>query len=435
MTAGGVGLAAPPPTLPDFSEVAAIFKKHCLDCHAAQDPEKNLVLETFDTLMRGGDSGKPVIARHASDSLLVKSIEGRDGKKLMPPGKRAKLTPREISIVRGWIDAGASAPSQPAAVSPRDLHTPKIAPKGQPRRAIHALAHAAEPGLVAVARYGEVELVHGATGAPVRTLTGHRGHVNSAAFSRDGKLLATAAGEPGLFGEARLWDVAKGECIRTLEGHTDALYAIAISPDGRTLATGSYDQRIKLWSVASGAELRTLSGHSGAIFGLAFRPDNQVLASVSADRTLKLWDVATGRRLDTRPEALKDLHAVAFSPDGRRVFTAGVDNRIRAYAVSDSALDGTNELLESRFAHEGPILALIASPDGASLLSSAEDRTVKVWNADKLTERVLLDPQPDLAPGVTFAAGGRSIVLGRLDGTLQFYDAATGKAVINTRKP
>ena len=423
------GLAAEPSPSVDFSNVAAIFNKHCLDCHASLEPEKNLVLESFDTLMKGGDSGKAVLAGNSSDSLLVKSIEGRDGKKQMPPGKRAKLSPKEIATIKAWIDAGAIAPKQSVVFSPRDLKTPAIAPKVQPRRAIHALAHAAGTKLIAVARYGEVELVSTETGAVRKTLAGHRGHVNALAFSRDGKLLATAAGEAGLFGEAKLWDVEKGECLRTLAGHTDALYSIAISPDSQTLATGSYDQKIKLWSVADGRELRTLTGHNGAVFGLAFRPDGRVLASTSGDRTLKLWDVATGKRLDTRQEALKELYTVAFAPDGRRLVTGGVDNRIRVYAISASALDGTNELLESRFAHEGPILSLVFASDGASLLSSAEDCTVKVWDADKITERLLLEAQPDQAPAIAFAAGNRTLVIGRLDGTLEFYDALTGKLV------
>jgi WD40 repeat protein len=422
--------AAEPASPPDFAPVAQILHKHCLDCHAAQDPENNLVLENFETLMKGGDAGKAIVPGKSADSLLVKSIEGRDGKKLMPPGKRAKLTPREVAIVRAWIDAGAPAPKSSAAFAPRALKVPRIAPKVQPRRAIHALAHSPAAGLVAVARYGEVELVSADTGAVVRTLPGHRGHVNTAAFSRGGALLGTGAGEAGLFGEAKLWDARTGECVRTVEGHVDALYSIAISPDGRTFATGSYDQKIRLWNVAGGRELRVLSGHNGAVFGLAFRPDGTVLASVSADRTLKLWEVASGRRLDTRPEALKELYAVAFTPDGKRLVTAGVDNRIRLYAVSDSALDGTNELLESRFAHEGAILSLVFSEDGARLATSAEDRTVKLWEPATLTERLLFELQPDQAPGVAFGRprqGGAALVLGRLDGSLQFYDAQTGK--------
>ncbi|MEP6663271.1 MAG: c-type cytochrome domain-containing protein, partial [Verrucomicrobiota bacterium] len=93
-----------------FSAVQAVFQKHCMDCHEAKDPEANLVLENFETLMKGGESGAAVIAGKSAESLLVKMVEGkieRDGKKLiMPPGKSKKLDLAEIEVIKAWIDAG-----------------------------------------------------------------------------------------------------------------------------------------------------------------------------------------------------------------------------------------------------------------------------------------------------------------------------------------
>src|SRR5258706_11534323 len=92
----------------DFSGVQAIFEKNCLDCHAATDPESNLVLENFPSLMKGGDNGPVIVPGKSAESLLVKMVQGnieRDGKKLiMPPGKRKKLEPEEIAAIKAWID-------------------------------------------------------------------------------------------------------------------------------------------------------------------------------------------------------------------------------------------------------------------------------------------------------------------------------------------
>src|SRR5258706_6364914 len=160
----------------DYAAVAAIVAQHCLDCHAAQEPEGKLVMETFESLMKGGESGAAFVPGKSTDSLLVKMIEGRldkDGKKLvMPPGKRKKLQPEEIAVIKGWIDAGALPPKDPARVV-RELVLPKITPTVPPRRSIQALAFAPGPKLVAVARYGEVELMSSETRAVVRTLKGH----------------------------------------------------------------------------------------------------------------------------------------------------------------------------------------------------------------------------------------------------------------------
>jgi WD40 repeat protein len=412
----------------DYSAVQALFDKHCVDCHASQEPEAGLVMETFEAFMKGGQTGPAVVPGKSDESLTIKMVEGRiekDGKKLiMPPGKRKKLSTEEITLIREWIDAGAKPPTE---VVKKEIDVPKIEPKVPPRRAINALAYSSSNKLIAVARHAEVELVSAATRASVRTLKNHQGAVNAVAFSPDSKYLFAAAGDTAVSGEVRQWEIAEGKLVRVFEGHSDAIYAAAVSPDGKTLATGSYDQKIKLWNIETGNETKTLSGHNGGIFGLAFRPDGKLLASASADRTIKLWDVATGERRDTLSQPLKEQHAVAFSSDGKRLVAGGVDNRIRVWEISETAAETTNPLLESRFAHEGAILRIVYSPDGKTLASSADDRSVKLWDADDLKQRLRLESQPDWPTGLVLTRDNKLVVVGRLDGTLEFYDAKTGK--------
>ncbi|MEY2428750.1 MAG: hypothetical protein QOJ40_1635 [Verrucomicrobiota bacterium] len=412
----------------DFSSVDSIFAAHCLDCHASQDPEGQLVLENFDTLMKGGEIGPAILPGKSSQSLLVQMIEGRfekDGKKkIMPPGKRAKLTSQEIATIKAWIDAGAPAPALAAA--PKELVIPKILPKGRPRNPVNALAFSPRAKRLAVGRYAEVELRKPDLSL-ARTLSGIRGNVNGLVFSEDGKQIFAAGGQPGVAGEIRQWTVEDGKLVRVLEGHKDALYAIALSPDGETLASGSYDQKIKLWNLKTGKEIRTLSGHNGCVYRLSFRPDGKILASASADRTVKLWDVASGERRETLSQSFKELYAVAFTPDGARLAAGGADNRIRVWHISPTAAETTNPMLNSLFAHEGVILNLVFSADGKSLISSADDRTIKVWNADHMTERTLLEKQPDWAPALSFVDNG-SIAVGRLDGSVAIYDVL-GKVI------
>ncbi len=410
----------------DYAAVHELFATHCVDCHAAQEPEGKLVLETFEALMKGGESGAALKAGKSAESLLVKMLEGsfeKDGKKIvMPPGKRKKLQPEELALIKGWIDAGA-LPPRDGLKATRELVLPKIVPTVPPRRSIQSVAFAPGPKLLAAARYGEVDLISSETRAVVRTLKGHRGAVNALAFTADGKLLAAAAGEPALFGEVRLWNVAEGSLVRTFEGHKDALYSVAISPDGKTLATGSYDQKIKLWELATGKELHTLSAHNGAIFDLAFRPDGKILASASGDRTVKLWNVSNGKRVETLSQPLKEQYTLAWSPDGKRLAAAGMDNRIRVWEISDSAAETTNPLLLAKFAHEGAILNLAFAPDGRTLLSSSDDRALKLWDAERVTEKLLFETQPDVTPAITFLADSSGLAVGRQDGSVQFYAA------------
>ena len=282
---------------------------------------------------------------------------------------------------------------------------------------------------LAVARSGEVEILSLPGRTLVRKLGPHRGRVSAVSFSRDGSQILTAAGEPGVFGEARLWNAADGTLVRGYQGHQDSLYAAVLSPDGAMLATGSYDQQIKLWETASGRELRTLSGHNDAVFDLAFRGDGKILASASGDRTVKLWDVASGERLDTFGQPLKEIYTVAFSPDGKRVVAGGVDNRIRVWQISPQAQENSNPLVYSRFAHEGAVCKIVYSADGKTLVSAGEDRSVKIWDAETITERLELEPQSDWAPALAINPDGKSVAVGRLDGSLAVYDTASGQVI------
>lgn len=432
----GLSLAVPalPAQTVDYArQIAPLWDAYCVDCHSADDADGGFALDSFAALMQGGEEGAAIVAGKAEESLLVKFLEGRSGRggknEFMPPGKRDKLKPEEVALIKTWINTGAKGPAAAAATPvPKAVITPKIAPTVPLKRPIQAVAFSPKLQFIAVGRYGEVELVNPVTRAVVRRLGGFTGKVNAVAFSPDGESVYAAGGEAGIVGVVKSWKTRDGAPLRSFEGHADAAYALAVTPDGTRLATGAYDQKIRLWDTATGREVALLKGHNGAVNGLAFRPDGKVLASASADRTVKLWNVQDGRRLDTLSQPTKEQTCAVFGADGRTLFAAGSDNRIRAWAISADAREGSNRILTSRFAHEGGILTLALSADGSLLASAASDRTVKIWNTADLTERLLLEKQPDWSASLAFTDQAR-LIAGRIDGTLTLYESATGKAV------
>ena len=405
---------------PDYSRhIQPIFTKYCTGCHNDEEREGKLSLASYATLLKGGAKGAVVNPGHVDLSRMLLVLTGK-AEPAMPPKDNEKPKPGEIAILTAWIAAGAKGP-QGQGPDPTLLITPHIPLLAPARQAVNAVAVSPLGNVVAIARQGEVELQSFPDRKTLHKLVGIRGSVNAVSFSDDGQFVAAAAGEPGLFGEARLWKVADAALVKAFQGHKDSLYCVRLSPDGQILATGGYDNQIKLWSVASGQELRTLDGHNGAVFELAFRADGKVLASASGDRTVKLWNVATGVRLDTLKESTKELYTLAVSPDGQRVAAAGVDNRIRIWQISTDAKEGTNPLLISQFAHETAVLRIVWSRDGKTLVSTGEDRLIKVFDGQTMLNRGQLEKQPDWATGLAILPAGDELVVGRIDGSVAAY--------------
>lgn len=160
------------------------------------------------------------------------------------------------------------------------------------------------------------------------------GDISSLAFNVDGSILAVAAGGKSRRGAhpVSLVDPASGQVVRALGDDGFSALSLAFSRDGRLLATAGRSKELQLWDTSRWEVVRSVGLRDTADV-LAFSPQG-VLGAATGGR-VQLWDPATGSELaELKVPRLKnerDVATLAFSPDGRLLATSRFASFVRIY--------------------------------------------------------------------------------------------------------
>ncbi|MBX3438732.1 MAG: hypothetical protein KF861_14655 [Planctomycetaceae bacterium] len=412
----------------DFrQDVLPIFRAKCLACHSESVKEGELTLETVEGLLHGGDSGPAVVAGKPDESLVYLQAS-RQQESFMPPlpnkANAGPLTPREVGILKLWIQEGAktSQDTGPAIAwqsLPSGLHP------------IYSLALSPDETLVAAGRGNRIAIYDLVRQRPVAMLSdpvlgdiAHRDFVHTLDFSPDGQWLAS-----GGYRVVKLWKkTAPLEEERELEA---GVTHIAVSPDGQWIATARPDGSIRLEPRIAGGDVRTLAGTGAPVVDLAFTPDSAVLLSASG-QTVQRWSVsdATLTGVLTAPGPVTVL---LTSADGTQVVTGHADGAIRIWSNSQLAAptEGTPAepaMPQSELRGGEQSVAALAwiAADAPRLASGGEDGKLRLWDVTGGTEVLSIDQGTSIVDAANSPDGKQLAVLGG-DGVVHIWDGAGAK--------
>jgi mono/diheme cytochrome c family protein len=428
--------------LVSFSEkIAPIFARRCLACHNARTAKGRLNLESYASLLKGGESGLSVAKGKANDSTLFVMVE--DGSM---PKDADPLTKDEIALIKKWIETGAPLN---AGISPGDQLTsiiPKLPQPAPPKSyrvpiPVTAVAFSPDGKILASSGYHEVILWDPAAGSIIRRISNVAERVYDLDFSPDGKTLAVAAGTPGQMGEAKLFNVADGSLLADYFTTNDSVFAVAFSPDGKRLAAAGADRGIRVFDVATKKQLVLIEDHADWVMGIAWSPDGKKLASASRDKTSKVFDVTerpfdptavalgTGSSNVLKGESLATFNShgqpvfdVAFSPDGKSVITSGADKQVRIWNPANAkqvrAIGGFGD----------QVFRIEVTKDG-EIASSSADKTARLHKvADGKAVRTF-GGHGDWVYSVAIHPASKRLATGSYNGDVRVFNTADGKLV------
>ncbi len=434
--------------------IEPLLRQNCQACHRTNKKEGGLNLETQESLLRGGDSGKAVDLASPQNSLILQRMRSTDPDDQMPPPDNSvgakRLSEKQLQEFELWLKNGARY-SKPKPELKTEGHGTALVPsKIRTAYAISSLAIRKHylytqgneivlgtfkvPGDNSTNPDRLLEVVHHdvcySLSVRESDLSKEPPSSNSKAESKDPSTDQPRAEEekdisetemkdlkPFLVGtgsslEAKLWRLAFPEEKPVLE-----LLVTLDSQKGRRISerVNALDFSPSSNQVAIGSGLASRTGHL------------TVLAIDQADPAMKSADLSTGnirvRDVFIAPECHSDtILAVAFSPDGKKLATASADKFIKIYNTNNWQLE---RKLEGHLHH---VLSIAWHHEGKTLVSASADGTIKVWDTleGQSTRTITLNKE---VTDVAFVGKSNLIVSSAIDGIVNLNDITSNNLV------
>lgn len=334
-------------------DLAPILADKCLTCHQEKKAKGRYRVDTFEQLLKKGESGdEPITAGKPDVSVLFQRLVTTDEDDRMPQ-KDDPFPAAQVALFKEWIEQGAKLDSGDAKSPLADLMPKKDAPRAPekyPRPLpVTALAFSENGESFWSSGYHEVIEWSCADGKLLRRIGGMPERVLALSMPLTGDLLAVAGGVPGRGGEALIVSRASGKIVKRLPSAKDTFLAAAFSPDGKLLALSGTDTMVRVYHTEDWKPAWSVEAHADWVLSLAFSPDSKLLVSTSRDRTARVFHAEDGDPTVTQTGHGAAVTCASFDAEGKTILSAAADGEVRRWqadAETDDSGKAKTEVLK-----------------------------------------------------------------------------------------
>lgn len=227
-----------------------------------------------------------------------------------------------------------------------------------------------------------------------------------------------------------------------VKGHTDIVLSLsASSSKSDLLLSASKDNTIRLWSINPLAKefkcIATGARHTASVGSVCLpHISSEFCFSVGQDSCIKRWvlpkkvdeSVVTLNSSHTELAHTKDINCVTISPNDKIVATGSQDKTIKLWGADDLSNLGTLR------GHKRGVWCVRFSPTDQVLLSTSADCTIKLWSISELSCLKTFEGHESSVLKAEFMSRGLQIASAGADGLLKIWNIKTSESTASLDK-